>query len=100
MRIWLFTFLFLTIIYSCKKDLSPLSGCTDPVALNYNPYAITNNEDCVYFSTTPYIIPSISGFPDMNIPTNNPLTIEGVALGKKLFNDPDYLKWMFSYSKN
>ena len=75
------------LIISCKKDLAPISGCTDNIAINYNPNAITEDQSCNYFSTTPFIIETPSGFPDMNIPTNNPTTVEGVALGKKLFHD-------------
>jgi len=36
----------------------------------------------------PYILETPAGFPDMDIPIDNPLTVEGVALGKKLFFDP------------
>ena len=67
---------------SCKKE-----GCTDPIAINYNPEADINNGSCIFFSTTPFIIEIPSGFPDMNITTNNPMTVEGVALGNKLFHD-------------
>ena len=76
------------IIISCKKDLAPLNGCTDNIATNYNPNAIIDDGNCEYFSTTPYIIETPDGFPDMFIPENNPMTIEGVALGEKLFKDP------------
>jgi len=72
---------------ACKKDLAPLSGCTDNIALNYNPNAITDNGSCIYFSTTTYTIQTPTGFPEMNIPENNPMTVEGVALGEKLFHD-------------
>jgi cytochrome c peroxidase len=75
------------LFFACKKDLAPLSGCTDNIAVNYNPNAITDNGSCNYFSTTPFIIQTPSGFPNMNIPSNNPMTVEGVALGKKLFKD-------------
>lgn len=37
---------------------------------------------------TPYALLVPTGFPPMVIPTDNPMTIEGVALGKKLFFDP------------
>lgn len=37
---------------------------------------------------TPYRLDIPEGFPDMVIPAENPLTEEGVALGKKLFFDP------------
>ena len=80
------TSLLLTL--SCKKDLAPISGCTDSIAVNYNPNAITNDGSCNYFSNTPYIIETPDGFPNMSIPSNNPMTVEGVALGEKLFNDP------------
>ena len=38
---------------------------------------------------TPYDIPIPKGFPTvLNIPTDNPMTVEGIALGKLLFEDP------------
>lgn len=85
-----YTFLAIILIlsFSCKKDLSPVSGCTDYSALNYNADATTDDGSCNYFSPTAYIIPKPIGFPDMNIPENNPMTEEGVFLGEKLFNDP------------
>lgn len=88
----LYFYFLLTIIpfciISCKKDLAPITGCTDYNATNYNPNAITDNGSCNYFSTTPFIINTPNGFPNMNIPSNNPMTIEGVNLGEKLFKDP------------
>ncbi|MAW21702.1 MAG: cytochrome-c peroxidase [Flavobacteriales bacterium] len=88
----------------------PAEGCTDSTASNYNPYAILSTNTCEYigctdstadnyniyaiyddgsceFSTTPYIIETPFGFPNMIIPDNNPTTIEGVLLGEKLFHD-------------
>ena len=76
------------LIISCKKDLAPISGCTDNIAINYNPNAITEDQSCNYFSTTPYVIETPYGFPDMKIPSDNPMTVEGIALGEKLFKDP------------
>ena len=73
---------------SCKKDPAPISGCTDSNATNYNPNAVINNEECIYFNNTPLILQNPDGFPDMNIPYNNPMTVEGVELGEKLFKDP------------
>ena len=75
------------LFFACKKDLAPMSGCTDNTAVNYNANAITDDGSCISFSTTPFIIETPSGFPKMNIPSNNPMTVEGVALGKKLFHD-------------
>ena len=71
------------LLLSCKKE-----GCTDDNALNYNPEAEVNNGSCQYYDVTPYTIITPSGFPDMIIPENNPTTVEGIALGEKLFNDP------------
>ena len=73
---------------ACKKDLSPLSGCTEKNAINYNINAIIDDGSCNYFSTTPYEIRIPEGFPNMTIPENNPITVEGVILGEMLFNDP------------
>jgi cytochrome c peroxidase len=64
-----------------------ITGCTNANALNYNATANTDDGSCVFFNPTPFIIETPSGFPNMNIPTNNPMTIEGVALGDKLFHD-------------
>lgn len=45
-----------------------------------------NPEEPVY-TVTPYNLVIPTGFPEMNIPDNNNLTVEGVALGKKLYYD-------------
>lgn len=37
------------------------------------------------YETTPYSLDIPSHFPDMPIPADNPMTVEGVALGRKLF---------------
>ena len=58
-----YLFLFLSIlifILSCKKDK-------------------------VGHVTTPYVLEIPSHFPDMIIPADNPMTVEGVELGRKLF---------------
>lgn len=39
-------------------------------------------------AATPYTLVIPEGLPPMNIPSTNPLTVEGVALGKRLFYDP------------
>jgi cytochrome c peroxidase len=75
------------LLISCKKDLAPISGCTDINAINYNPNAITEDQSCIYFSATPFTIETPFGFPEMKIPSDNPMTVEGIALGKKLFKD-------------
>jgi len=45
-------------------------------------------DDLVPNRSTPYILKSPPTFPPMKIPSYNPLTNEGVSLGRKLFNDP------------
>ena len=40
------------------------------------------------FNATPYVIPEVAYFPKiLNIPANNPMTMEGVELGRYLFYD-------------
>ena len=74
---------------SCSYEITNnIEGCMDSLALNYDATANIENESCIYFSNTPYLIETPSGFPDMIIPVNNPMTVEGVYLGEKLFKDP------------
>lgn len=56
----------ITVFNACKKD-------KDPDA---------------FAGGTPYPLVTPAGLPQMVIPANNPLTVEGVALGRKLFYDP------------
>jgi cytochrome c peroxidase len=88
MKNLMYLLLGIILLISCKKDLAPISGCTDSTATNYNPSAITEDQSCIYFSTTPFVIETPYEFPEMKIPSDNPMTIEGVALGEKLFKDP------------
>ena len=59
----LFFTLFLVSIVRCAKD----------------------KEDEDVYKTTPYVLTIPTGFPQMQIPADNPFTNEGIALGKKLF---------------
>lgn len=75
---------------SCSE--SP-EGCTDPNALNYDPMAESDDGSCVYENgPTPYELDIPMQFrqllPAPMLPAGNPLTVEGVALGRKLFFDP------------
>lgn len=63
-----FCFLLILIIYSCKKETTPTSE-TPP-------------------ATTAYIAPAIPYFRAMPTDATNPMTVEGIALGKRLFFDP------------
>ncbi len=60
----------LNLILGCKKD--PFFDKHTPIANN----------------PTPYVLALPASFPPMNIPLTNPLTVEGIALGKRLFYDP------------
>lgn len=50
--------------------------------------AVGCKEDCPEFVTTPYVVDVPQGLPEMVIPEDNPMTVEGVTLGRKLFYDP------------
>ncbi len=84
--------LSLSLLSSCRKK-----GCTNPLADNYDDKARVDDGSCVCKAVsgvkpTPYVlnIPDLfqQYLPSPRIPNDNPLTNEGVALGKKLFYDP------------
>lgn len=58
-------FTFVAVLFGCKKD-----------------------ETVTETGPTPYQLHIPEGLPAMNIPASNPLTVEGIALGRKLFYDP------------
>lgn len=47
--------------------------------------SLSCKKDSVAYTPTPYTLDIPSHFPDMDIPADNPMTVEGVALGRKLF---------------
>ena len=59
-----FSLLLVFVLKSCQKDI-----------------------ELVSYTATPYELQIPQGFPQMVIPTDNPMTVEGVALGRKLFYD-------------
>jgi len=58
----------------CKKDEPNGNSACD---LTYIPY-----------KPTPYTIPKPARFPEIPVPADNPQTVEGVQLGRRLFYDP------------
>lgn len=67
----------ITLVAACKDDdgpipIGPVEG--DLTGIPYNP--------------TPYTVPTPPGFPTMTIPADNPMTEEGIELGRMLFYDP------------
>lgn len=62
---------YISIILSCSKD---------PVVINSN--VVVDTPAVLFNLNTPV------GFPKINIPASNLLTVEGIALGRKLFYDP------------
>jgi cytochrome c peroxidase len=55
-------------------------GCSKDASLTPN--------DTSDSGPTPYTLIIPAGFPSMNIPADNPMTVEGIALGRRLFFDP------------
>lgn len=62
------------------------SGCTDPIP----PDPGEEGKDLTHiaYNPQPYQLQLPPAFPRMNIPEDNPLTIDGVRLGRFLFYDP------------
>ncbi len=65
LRALLAVFLLFFVLISCKKE-----------------------ETTEVHKTTPFTFILPPGFPQPNLPSDNPLTEEGIALGRKLFYDP------------
>lgn len=80
-----YSFLLLVLGFSllaCKKDKDPNPAPTDPTTPS-----VKDLSDILYqptFAETP----RPANFPIMEIPADNPLTKEGIALGRRLFFDP------------
>ena len=84
-----FLLIVIAVISSCNKK-----GCTDPTATNYDSKAKKDDGSCIIptevlpSTSTTVVIPSwvsSSIVGDMPHPASNPLTIEGITLGRELF---------------
>lgn len=69
------TAVLVVLLAQCKKDCPPIGPLEcDLTDITYNP--------------TPYTIKKPAHFPEIPIPADNPMTFEGVQLGRRLFYDP------------
>src|SRR4051812_2914472 len=71
--------LFLLLFASCKKDTEVRETQSGQAGNGHESYKSTP-----YFFNYPFFW---SSYP-IQVPDNNPMTVEGVALGRKLFYDP------------
>ncbi len=70
---------FICLFFSCKKNNNPtvnpvIPDAKDLSTISYNPIPVT--------------LPILDPLPPMDIPMDNPLTEDGIALGRFLFYDP------------
>lgn len=80
MKKFLVSSLFLlTLLYACGDDDND-GGVVEPT----DGIDLTNIE----YNPTPHVLEIPPGFPPMIIPADNPLTAEGIELGRMLFYDP------------
>ena len=79
-------FLVLVIgILSCKDDPISPTPTNNPITPSQNsPKDLTS----IAYNPAPVAIEKLENFPNMDIPADNPLTAEGIELGKHLFFDP------------
>ncbi|MEN9613342.1 MAG: hypothetical protein RLZZ628_4156, partial [Bacteroidota bacterium] len=71
------SFIILLLLVNCKDDTPTPFDSNRLTGIPYQPM--------------PYLMPNLDsalGFLSMPIPTDNPLTVEGVELGRRLFYDP------------
>lgn len=71
------SFFLLLLVASCKDDEMGGDGPGTGIDLTGIPY-----------NPTAFVLEEPPGFPQMIIPADNPLTVEGVELGRRLFYDP------------
>lgn len=83
-NIILFIIIVLSFVFGCKKKTSPKDSSTNTQDTTSTP---KDTSGYGAYNPTPYNLSIPAGFPIMNIPDDNPMTVEGVALGRKLYYD-------------
>ena len=66
---------------ACKNRTENLG----PLSPNYSTLGAEGNLEDIPYDPTNYIAPTIAGLPPVEIPPNNPMTREGIRLGRYLF---------------
>lgn len=73
-----------SVIILLLMSIGGLKGCYDDVEFPGLPEDVCMTAP----PTTPYTLDIPAHFPPMDIPADNPMTLEGVNVGRKLFYDP------------
>ncbi|MEO1435605.1 MAG: cytochrome c peroxidase [Bacteroidota bacterium] len=85
---WLFLILALALWASCSKETPEPPVVEPPVTVD--PGCQIPDQSLANISYTPvdYNLPQPAGFPQMEVPADNPMTVDGIELGRRLFFDP------------
>lgn len=67
-----------------------IKACSPDPDLPVDPFSIYDNETLTGtpYNPTSYTLPIPTDFPNAVIPSDNPMTVEGIELGRRLFYDP------------
>lgn len=76
---WIWIVIALVALKACKKD--------EEVPIDNGTTSTTSTTSTTTSGPTPYFVVLPAGFPALPVPLDNPLTVEGVDLGRKLFYD-------------
>jgi cytochrome c peroxidase len=71
---YIFRFLLISVLIACNKQQPTVAVEGDLTQIPYNPQSFTINKP--------------AHFPEVPVPASNPMTVEGVQLGRHLFYDP------------
>ncbi|MEM6726278.1 MAG: cytochrome c peroxidase [Bacteroidota bacterium] len=85
---WLFIFLALSLWAACSKETPEEPEVPLPPSNAENCQILDKSLSSIPYEPVNYDLPQPVGFPQMEIPADNPLTVDGVELGRRLFFDP------------